>query len=69
MVAVFKTDVSTKIKAKAIIKLIQSQMPGCKINFDLEDCDNVLRIEGEKIKEQKIIGLLHRYKIQCEELI
>lgn len=69
MITVFKTNVSTESKAKFVTKIIKSQITECKINFDLEDCDKILRIEGKNINEQKIIELLHVHKIQCEELV
>jgi hypothetical protein len=69
MVAVFKTDVSSETKAKSIIKILKTQLTECKINFDLEDCDKILRIEGENIKEQIIVKLLLNHKTYCEVLI
>ena len=69
MVSVFKTNVYTEAKAESIIKMLKSKLSECEINFDLEDCDKILRIEGVNINEQKIIELLHINKIQCEELI
>lgn len=57
MVSVFKTDVSTETEAKSIINMLKSQTIECEINFDLEDCDKILRIEGESINEQQIIEI------------
>lgn len=47
MIRVYKTDVESKKDAKAIADLIHCEIPACTISFDLEDCDNVLRIESE----------------------
>lgn len=35
-------------------------------NFDLEDCDNILRIESNK--PDKFLKVLQRQGYQCEEL-
>jgi len=41
MVTVYKTNVSTKIRAKSIVDKLTSELAGCRINFDLEDCDKI----------------------------
>ncbi|NHN25954.1 hypothetical protein FIA58_009735 [Flavobacterium jejuense] len=45
MVEVYKTNINSKKKAKQVISVLQKILPTAKINFDLEDCDNILRIE------------------------
>lgn len=47
MIRVYKTDVDSQKDAKAIADLIHCKIPACTISFDLEDCDNVLRIEND----------------------
>ena len=68
MVEIFKTDVSRKSKANTIIFLLQKEFPDLKINFDLKDCDNVLRVEGKSIYVEKIISLLNQQNYLCELL-
>lgn len=46
MVEVFKTNVHSKRAAKVILEEIGMHQPDYKCNFDLEDCDKVLRIEN-----------------------
>lgn len=41
-----------------VINLIKSVLPVGKINFDLEDCDKILRIEAKEIQVQPILNLL-----------
>lgn len=43
-ISVYKTSVDSKAEAEAIAELILRQIPFSNINFDLDDCDNVLRI-------------------------
>jgi hypothetical protein len=45
MVEVFKTTVSDLTHSEALIKQIENEFIDCKANFDLEDCDNILRVE------------------------
>lgn len=46
-VEVFKTNVAHKRAAKTILAEIGTHQPGYKCNFDLDDCDKVLRIENK----------------------
>jgi hypothetical protein len=46
MVEVFKTNVMIKGKAQRLIDEIAHAYPSYKINFDLEDCDKILRVEN-----------------------
>ena len=68
MVEVFKTDVSNKRKANDILSILQQNFPALRINFDLDDCDKVLRVEGERISAEKIISLMVEQKHSCELL-
>lgn len=46
MIEIFKTNVKEEKEAKKILNILIAEFPKCKINFDLEDCDKILRIEG-----------------------
>jgi len=67
-VEIFKTDVVKKNQAEKILLILNNHFPHFKINFDLDDCDKILRVEGERIAVEKIIALLHQQKILCEQL-
>lgn len=45
MVEVYSTDVKSKQEEQFILKILENEFPRYKINFDLEDCDNILRVE------------------------
>lgn len=66
MVKVFKTDVNEKSKAKNVLPILQKAFPHLKINFDLDDCDNILRVEGKRVSADKIILVMERQKYLCE---
>ena len=68
MVEVFKTNITEIEHAEILTFKIQQQFPTLKINFDLEDCDNILRVEGSFIPTNEIINLLHLEDYYCETL-
>lgn len=69
MIEVFKTNVCEEIRAKELIVLLQQHFPYSKINFDLEDCDKVLRVEGDHILPEPVTKLLHSLGHLCEVLV
>ena len=69
MVEVFKTNVEQAEQSELLINQIICHVPNGKINFDLEDCDRILRVEAESISNETIIGLLNRNGFQAEVLI
>ena len=56
MVEVFKTNVKKAGEAKRVINELLHHFPDKKINFDLQDCDKVLRVEGENIINCRIVS-------------
>lgn len=69
-IAVYKTSVESKTEAKAIAEIISREIPSSKISFDLDDCDNVLRIESMngKINENIIKNIFKQKKYRLETL-
>lgn len=47
MIEVFKTNVTNRKAAVKLKSELGSAFPGCMFHFDLEDCDNILRVEYE----------------------
>lgn len=45
MVEIFKTNVEEVSKASSIVEKLLQQFPAYRINFDLNDCDRILRVE------------------------
>lgn len=54
--------------AKIIIEQLRGYFPEGNINFDLEDCDKILRVENAKIDVEKIIDVLHESGYEIEVL-
>lgn len=44
MVEVFCTTVNEEAEAEMLLAEIKFRFPECKVNFDLEDCDKILRV-------------------------
>jgi len=68
MVEVFKTNVQKKKQAASMLAALVEEFPSLDINFDLEDCDRILRVEGKRIHPIKIIQLVKRYGYKCAVL-
>ena len=69
MVEVFKTNVKQRGEAKRLIQHIRQHFPSYKINFDLSDCDKILRVEGENILVKELTNFLILSNLQVEILI
>ena len=68
MVEVFKTNVQKKTQSKMLLCILSEAFPSFKINFDLSDCDKVLRVEGDNIEALRIMTLVKEYGVKCEIL-
>ena len=68
MVEVFRTNVRHKRQAKLLLNILSRQFPLFRINFDLEDCDKILRVEGENVRHDKIATLVTENGYQCNVL-
>ena len=68
MVEVFKTNVQKKTQSKMLLAVLSETFPSFKINFDLSDCDKVLRVEGDNIKALRIMILVKENGFNCEIL-
>ena len=69
MVEVFKTNVEQQEQSQMLIHQIMSHIPDGNINFDLEDCDKILRVEAESISVKSILKLLKQHGFYAEVLI
>ena len=68
MVEVFKTNVQKKAQSKMLLCILSDAFPLLKINFDLSDCDKVLRVEGENMEALRVMILVNEYGFNCEIL-
>ncbi|WKL49539.1 hypothetical protein Q1W71_07035 [Flavobacterium pectinovorum] len=68
MIEVFKTNVQEIEQSKMIVMKLLEHFPNSIINFDLEDCDKILRVHAASISNHGIIELLNSYGYHCEPL-
>ncbi len=68
MAEVFKTNVAHHHEGHELKSMLQEHFPEARINFDLQDCDRILRVEGQDILPDKIIDLLQSRNYFCEAL-
>jgi len=68
MVEVFKTNVQKKAQGKMLLSILSEAFPLFKINFDLSDCDKVLRVEGDNMEVSTIMMLVKQHGFNCDVL-
>ena len=68
MVEVFKTNVQEFSEAQKLVALLRRHFPDSKINFDLDDCDKVLRVEGSNLRIEKVMTLITEKGFFCKVL-
>ena len=69
-VEVFKTNVQEWYHANMLVAEIHKRFTGYKANFDLDDCDKILRVKAvtDMIPPAPIILLLRLYGFHAEVL-
>ncbi len=68
MIFVFKTSIDNTSVAKEIIKHLSTLIPQAKLTLDLEDRDNILRIESNSNISNLITSELLKMGLLCVEL-
>ena len=67
-VLIFKTSVANKQQVSRVHYLLSSLSDIKQYNFDLEDCDHVLRVVSKGVEPQTINHMLAIAGFTCEEL-
>lgn len=67
-VKIFSTDIENRTQVNDISAAICSLFPHSIVTVDLEDCDKVLRVEGNIPTSECVISLLSNLGFHCEEL-
>jgi len=70
MVEVFKTNVQDPYQAKMLIDHIHATFREYRANFDLEDCDKILRVVSPDgfIQSSRLMDLLSNFGVHSEVL-
>lgn len=68
-VEVFKTNVADPERAKWLVDQLERNFATCKVNFDLDDCDRILRVVSDSnIQSDLLIDLLKNVGYSAEVL-
>lgn len=69
-VEIFKTNVNTRKYADRLVERIHKTFSMYNANFDLEDCDNILRVQcnSGSIRSHALIMFLKDFGCQAEVL-
>ena len=70
MIEVFKTNVGHSNEAEWLVERIHEKFQGYKANFDLEDCDKILRVKSftGPVESEYLIQLIHELGYHAEIL-
>lgn len=68
MIEIFKTNVENEKQAASLLALLHQHFPSTEISFDLDDCDSILRVKGEKFCSLNIIQILADKDFECQVL-
>lgn len=68
MILVYKTNINSEAKAKQTEKELSRLLPTALWNFDLEDCDNILRVDSKSNVSKILKTELQKFGIIIEEL-
>ena len=70
MIEVFKTNVRKLYDAKRLLGLIHKKFRDYKANFDLKDCDKILRVQSINgfVQPRFLVELLREYGFDAEPL-
>ncbi len=70
IIEVYRTNVQSSMQVKQLVNALHRQFPWYTANFDLHDCDNILRIESSamQIEDEGIISFMKTYGFTAEPL-
>ena len=68
MVAICKTNVNSRKESMKLLTKTKANSPELTVNFDMEDCDKILRVEGVTIAIDQIKKQVLLQSYLCEAL-
>lgn len=68
IVSVFKTNVEGEQEANQLLGILKKQDRIARVNFDLQDCDRILRVESKADITSKVIEVVSQGGFTCEVL-
>ena len=68
MIEVFKANVENASDASNIVQVLLQHFPGSRVNFDLQDCDRILRVEGKDFCVETTLTFMKENGFHCSVL-
>ena len=68
VVEVFKTNVEHETEANALVEKLRQRFPNGRVNFDLQDRDRILRVEGRDVCVDAILAIMISAGFTCSVL-
>ncbi len=69
MTEVFSTNVTTKAMASMLRRNLIKMFPGYEVNFDLQDCDHILRVKSSgEVDALSVIDFVNNLGYHAEVL-
>jgi hypothetical protein len=68
VVEVFKTNVEHETEANQLVENLRQRFPGSRVNFDLQDRDRILRVEGKDVCVDAILAIIISAGFACSVL-
>ena len=67
-IIIFKTNITTAYQAGQVHPLLSSLPHIEQYNFDLEDCDHILRVVSNGVQPETVCELMGKAGFSCEEM-
>ena len=68
MILVYKTNIDTKSRVRQSQRELNKLLPDSEWNFDLEDCDKILRVDSKLDITETLKSAMLKLGIELEEL-
>ncbi len=69
MIEVFKTDVADCVCASFLALRLKRELGLDRVDFDVQDCDHVLRVESGHVCVAGITWVLAAFDFTCERMV
>jgi hypothetical protein len=70
VIEIFKTNVNSKRQANRVLKSLYTHLPAYFVNFDLDDCDRILRVQSKNLPVDtiKVIQIVKDHSVEINLL-
>jgi hypothetical protein len=67
-IIIFKTNIATAYQVGQVHPLLTSLKHIKQYNFDLEDCDHILRVVSNGVQPETVCEVIEKAGFNCEEM-